>query len=97
MSPGDDYLNKWGRQWLGALGGAIFGWGVSAVFPMLVRRYTVLTIVLWCAAIGAALMSMDNFARAGAALTRGKNRSLNLLVGLGVSASILLIVMLILR
>jgi hypothetical protein len=93
----DDYLNKWGRQWLGAFGGAVLGWGISVLFPVLARRFTVLTIVLWSAAIGAALMSLDNFARAGAALTHSQNRLFNLLVGVGFPALILLIVMLLLR
>lgn len=97
MPTGDNYLNKWGRQWLGAFGGAALSWGISVLFPVLARRYSVLTIVLWCAAIGAALMSLDNFARAGAALTHRDDQAINLLVGFGVPALILLIVMLILR
>lgn len=96
MPRNDDYLNKWGRQWLGAFGGAAVGWGVSVLFPVLAQRYTVLTIVLWSAAIGAALMSLNNFARAGAALTHSHSRLFNLLVGLGVPVLILLIVMLLL-
>lgn len=93
----DDYLDKWGRQWLGAFGGGMIGWSISVLIPELARRYTMLTIVLWSAAIGAALMSLNNFARAGAALTHSQNRLLNLMVGIGVPALILLIVMLLLR
>ena len=53
--------------------------------------------LLWGAAIGAAVVSVDMFERAGAALTRRENRWVNLLVGLGIPAILLIILLLVSR
>jgi hypothetical protein len=54
-------------------------------------------MLLWGAAIGAALASLDSFEKAGAALTRRENKALNLLVGLGIPALLLITLFLVSR
>ena len=53
--------------------------------------------ILWGAAIGAALTSLDSFEKAGAALTRRENKTLNLLVGLVIPGILLIILFLVSR
>ena len=88
---------KWARQWMGGFGGAAIGWALTYIFPGLVERFSMLTVILWSAAIGAAFLSMDGFVRAGAALTRRDNRVLNLFVGLGIPILLLIILVLVSR
>ncbi|MFL7890832.1 MAG: hypothetical protein ACK2UM_13800 [Anaerolineales bacterium] len=88
---------KWGRQWVGIFGGAAIGWALTIAFPAIETRYGLLTVLLWSAAIGGVLSSLDGFQRAGAALTRRENRVLNLLVGLGIPVLLLLILYLVSR
>lgn len=83
---------SWNRQLLGTLAGAALGWGLLSLFPGLAQRFNALTIVLWCAALGAVLANLDGFTRAGAALTRSDKRWLNLLVGLGLPALVLALI-----
>ena len=94
FKPGD---KKWGRQWVGIFGGAAVGWALTVVFPGLVEHYSLLSVLLWSAAIGGVLTSLDGFRRAGAALTRRDNRVLNLVVGLGIPFFLLLILYLVSR
>jgi hypothetical protein len=88
---------KWGRQWVGIFGGAAIGWALALIFPGLVERFGMLTILLWSGAIGGILTSLDGFMRAGAALTRRDNRTLNLLVGLGIPILLLVLLYLVSR
>ena len=88
---------KWGRQIVGIFGGAAIGWALTMVFPGLEERFGMLTLLLWCGAIGGILTSLDGFMRAGAALTRSENRALNLLVGLGIPILLLVILYLVSR
>ena len=88
---------KWGRQWVGIFGGAAIGWALTIIFPGLAERYSLLSVLLWCGAIGGILTSLDRFMRAGAALTRRENRTLNLLVGLGIPILLFLILYLVAR
>ena len=97
MSSFKDSNRKWGRQWVGIFGGAALGWGLTIIFPWIAERYSLLTVLLWSAAIGGILTSLDGFMRAGAALTRRDNRRLNLLVGLGIPILLLLILYLVSR
>ena len=87
---------KWGRQWVGILSGAAVGWIITIIFPALEHRFSLLTVVLWSAVIGGVLTSLDDFRRAGAALTRRDNRVLNLAVGLGLPILILVVIFLLL-
>jgi hypothetical protein len=97
MSSFKDSNRKWGRQWVGIFGGAAIGWALTIIFPGLAGRFSLLTVVLWSGVIGGILTSMDEFMRAGAALTRRDNRTLNLLVGLGIPILLLLILYLVSR
>lgn len=89
--------SNWGKQWVGAFAGAVAGWALVVIFPALEQRSSLLTVILWCAAIGAVLTNLDGFTRAGAALTRSQNHLLNLIVGLGLPALVLLLFTLLLR
>jgi len=83
---------KWGRQWVGIFGGAAVGWALVMLFPALQERFSLFSVVLWSAVIGGVLTSLGGFMRAGAALTRSDNHWLNLAIGLGIPALILLII-----
>ncbi len=97
MSSFKSRKRNWGRQMVGIFGGAAIGWALTFIFPGLEERFGMLTILLWSGAIGGILTSMEEFARAGAALTRRDNRTLNLLVGLGIPLLLLLILYLVSR
>ena len=88
---------KWGRQMVGIFGGVAIGWSLTIIFPGLEERFGMLTILLWSGAIGGILTSLGQFIRAGAALTRRDNQTLNLIVGLGIPALLLLILYLVSR
>ena len=88
---------NWGKQWVGAFAGAVLGWGLVVIFPALEQRFSLLTVILWCAAMGAALTNLDGFTRAGATLTRSQNHRLNFIVGLGLPVLVLLLITLLLR
>ena len=88
---------NWNRQLLGALVGGLAGLALTLVFPSLERQLGALSLVLWSAALGAALASLEGFTRAGAALTHSPNRNLNLLVGLDFPLLVLLIIALLLQ
>jgi hypothetical protein len=88
---------KWGRQMVGIFGGAAIGWSLTFLFPGLEERFGMLTILLWSGALGGILTSLGQFMRAGAALTRRDNQVLNLIVGLGIPAFLLLILYLVSR
>ena len=97
MPASNQSRSNWGRQWVGAFAGAVLGWALVVVFPALEQRFSLLTVILWCAAIGAALTNLDGFSRAGAALTRRQNHQLNIIVGLGLPVLVLLLITLLLR
>jgi hypothetical protein len=82
---------------VGIFGGAAIGWALTFIFPGLEERFGMLTILLWSGAIGGILSSLEEFGRAGAALTRRDNRTLNLLVGLGIPLLLMLILYLVSR
>ena len=82
---------------VGIFGGAAIGWALSVVFPGLEERFGLLAILLWSGAIGGILTSLEEFMRAGAALTRRDNRALNLLVGLGIPILLLALLYLVSR
>ena len=97
MSPFKRDNKKWGRQWVGAFAGAAVGWALIYLLPSIKQRYSLTSVLLVGAALGAALASLDGFIRAGAALTRKDNRALNLLVGLGIPILLLLLLLLLTR
>ena len=97
MSSFKSRKRNWGRQMVGIFGGAAIGWSLTLFFPGLEERFGILTILLWSGAIGGILASLEEFMRAGAALTRRDNRALNLFVGLGMPILLLLILYLVSR
>ena len=97
MGSSNKDIKKWGRQWVGIFSGAAIGWILTIIFPILEQRFSLLTVVLWTAVVGGVLTSLGDFMRAGAALTRRDNRALNLAVGLGIPALILVAIFLIFR
>jgi hypothetical protein len=92
MPPIQREKNYWRNQWLGILGGAGAGLMLVALIPALADRFGLLTVVLWSAVLGGVISSWEGFVRAGAALTRSQNRLINLLVGLGIPALLLLLI-----
>ena len=76
---------------MGVFAGAAAAWALLAVFPGLQERISLFSAILWGGAIGAAVVSLDSFEKAGAALTRKENRALNLAIGLGIPIILLLI------
>jgi len=97
MDSSNKDLKKWGRQWVGIFSGAALGWIFTIIFPVLEQRFSLISVVLWCAVIGGVLTSLDSFMRAGAALTRKDNRALNLGVGLGIPILLLAVIFLLFR
>jgi len=97
MDSSNKDLKKWGRQWVGIFSGAALGWILTIIFPVLEQRFSLISVVLWCAVIGGVLTSLDSFMRAGAALTRRDNRALNLAVGLGIPILLLAVIFLLFR
>jgi hypothetical protein len=89
--------NKWGRQWVGVFAGAAAAWALLLVFPSLQDRISLFSAILWGGAIGAAAVSLDRFEKAGAALTRRNNRTLNLGIGFGIPIILLVILFLVSR
>jgi hypothetical protein len=88
---------KWGRQWVGVFAGAAVAWGLLVIFPGLQERFSLFSAILWGGAIGAAVVSLDSFEKAGAALTRRDNRALNLGIGLGIPILLLILLYLVSR
>ena len=88
---------NWRRQWIGVFAGGAIAWALLALFPGLQERISTFSAILWGAAIGAAAVSLESFEKAGAALTRRNNRVLNMLVGLGIPAILVIIIFLVTR
>jgi hypothetical protein len=97
MANSPESRKKWGRQWVGIFAGAAVGYILTLIIPELAQRFSLLTVVLWSAAVGGVLTSLGDFMRAGAALTRRQNPTLNLAVGLGIPLLLFLIIYLIFR
>jgi hypothetical protein len=87
----------WKRQLLGSLAGGAIGLLLALLVPALAQRLGMFNLVLWSAVLGGALSSLEGFIRAGAALTHRQNRPLNLLIGLGLPALVLLLIAVLLR
>jgi hypothetical protein len=80
------------RQLVGIFAGVGVGLMLLGLIPGLEQSVGFFETLLWCGAIGGMLGSLASFERAGAVLTRGDNRALNLLVAFGFVAVILLLV-----
>ncbi len=97
LEPEPPPKQSWGRQFLGALGGVVVGWAAmwaNGTFGWKINADP-LTFLLWGGALGAALVSVDNFAAAGAQLTHRPGRGdywLNVLVALLAILAIFLVV-----
>lgn len=92
MPPIEREKNYWRNQWVGILAGAGAGLMLVGLIPALADRFGLLTVVLWSAVLGGVISSWEGFVRAGAALTHRQNRLVNLLVGLGIPALLLLLI-----
>ncbi|NUM44268.1 MAG: hypothetical protein HUU38_06135 [Anaerolineales bacterium] len=79
------------RELMGIFGGIGLAMAISALIPAIRENYSLGLVILWGGAIGGAVMSMDRFERAGAALTKKDNRALNYAVGLGIPVVILIL------
>ena len=97
MSSFKEGNKNWRRQWIGVFAGGAVAWALLALFPGLQERISTFSAILWGAAIGAAAVSLDSFERAGAALTRRDNRALNIVIGLGIPAILVIILFLVSR
>ena len=88
---GPSFLRAQQRQWVGMFGGIGIGLMLSGVVPWLRENVDFVALLLWSGAIGTAVMSIEQFEAAGAALTRRENRVLNLAVSIGLTALALLV------
>ncbi|HUF38542.1 MAG TPA: hypothetical protein VMN57_08465 [Anaerolineales bacterium] len=80
------------RETLGILLGVSIAMMIGSLVPEIRERYSLGIVMLWGGALGGLLASYDRFERAGAALTRGENKVVNYLVGVGVPAGILVVI-----
>lgn len=79
-------------QFLGMLGGVLVGFVLALVFPSILDRIGLSELLTWCALFGVVSVSLQQFERAGAALTRREDPVLNYAVGFGILAVLILIV-----
>ena len=79
------------RQLGGSLAGAAIGVTLAIFFTMLSERFGIAALVLWGAVIGGVLSNLRDFMRAGAVITHSQNRWLNLSIGLGLPAILLVL------
>lgn len=83
------------KELLGIFGGIGLAMILSSFIPAIRENYSLGIVILWGGAIGGAVMSLERFERAGAALTKKENRVLNYIVGLGVPVGLLVLLLLI--
>ena len=88
---GPSFLRSQRRQWVGMFGGMGIGLMLSGVIPWLRENLDFVALLLWSGAIGTAVMSIEQFEAAGAALTKRENRILNLAVSIGLTVLALLV------
>ena len=79
------------RELVGMVAGIGLALVVSALLPSVRQNYSLGIALLWGAAIGGAVASLERFERAGAALTKKDNRALNYCIGLGIPVIILVL------
>jgi hypothetical protein len=82
------------RELLGIFGGIGLAMAISALIPAIRENYSLGVVILWGGALGGAVMSLERFERAGAALTKKDNRALNYAVGLGIPIALLILLLL---
>ena len=80
------------RELAGIFLGLSIAMMVGSLVPEIRERYSLVIVLLWGGAIGGLLASYERFERAGAALTKGENKVVNYLVGIGVPVGILLVI-----
>jgi len=83
------------RELVGIFLGVSVAMMVGSLVPGIRERYSLGIILLWGGAIGGLAASYERFERAGAALTRGENKVVNYLVGVGIPVGILIVIFLI--
>jgi hypothetical protein len=67
---------------------------LGALLPEINENYSLGIVVLWGGALGGFVASYERFEQAGAILTRGENRGLNLLIGAGLPVGLLVLIFL---
>jgi hypothetical protein len=79
------------RELVGMFAGIGLAMAISSLIPEIRENSRLGVVILWGGAIGGAVVSLDRFERAGAALTKKENRPLNYAVGLGIPVILLII------
>jgi len=83
------------RELVGILLGVSIAAIVGSLVPAIREGYSLFAVLLWGGALGGLLVSYERFERAGAALTRGENKLVNYLVGIGIPVGVLVVIYLI--
>ncbi len=78
------------RQVWGLFLGVSLGMMLAAVVPAIREQFSPVWVIILGGAIGSGLASLEQFERAGAALTKSENRVLNFAIGLGIPLGLLL-------
>jgi len=80
------------RELVGIFAGIGLALVIGALIPAIRENYSLGLVILWGGALGGVVMSLEQFERAGAALTKKENRPLNYAVGLGIPIVILVLI-----
>jgi hypothetical protein len=83
------------RELVGIFLGVSIAMMIGSLVPGIREQYSLGIVLLWGGAIGGLAASYERFERAGAALTRGENKVVNYLVGIGIPVGILVVIYLI--
>jgi hypothetical protein len=83
------------RELIGIFLGVSLAMIVSSFAPGIRENYSLGIVLLWGGALGGLAASYERFERAGAALTKGENKVVNYLVGVGIPVGILVVIYLI--
>jgi len=84
-------------QWWGVSFGLLIAWTLGILFPGLPARISWVSLMIWGAAIGAALFSWRSFEHAGRVVTRSENRWLNFVIGFSIPVVFLALLTVLLR
>lgn len=91
--------SRW-RAFVFGVGGFLLGALVEWLVPRVYPAFAVHDCMLWGAVVGLIVGYLPSFLRMGSEITKGQNRTLNLLVGVGaflvISALVILAILLVL-
>ena len=85
------------NQIIGILGGVLGGAMVALTWPGIQETLGLTGTVLWGAAIGGVLGSLQHFGKLGKRLTQSENSTLNTLVGISIPLFVIAVLALLLR